>query len=598
VTWIPPLLVALPLLSAAAIAGGDHFTPEPVQKGMGIACAGAVTVFAVLLMLRSQTHDVLHWFGGWQPRHGVALGIDFAVDPLAAGMCVVISGVVLIALVYSATYLKTAARLYDSLLLTALAAMCGFAMAGDIFNMFVWLELIGVAAYALTGFKADQLGPLQGAVNFSIVNTIGGYLFAIGLALLYARSGALNLAQIGQAVARHGGGLVVVAMTLVFAGLLTKGAAVPFHFWAADAYAVAPAPVCAIFGAVMTDIGLIGVARLYWTVFQPAFADHARAIGDLLLWVGIVTGLLAGAMALLQRHLKRMIAYSVLCHIGIMLAGIGLLASKGLAGTATMFVAHACLTAALFFISGVLLTEHGTIDELKLRGRARGEPLLAVLWFASALGLIGAPYVGVYVGHGLIDDAAALIGRQWVQPLTWLAGALAGAALLRAGARVFLGIGRTHSPLLGKELEEEPIERQPLRPLLTACAAAAAAAGLVVSVAPGLGQRAEQAAGRFRDRTAYVSVVLHARVESAPRRLPYALEPTSTESLAYGAGAVVLALSIAGVGLAGVRGRGRRFLEPPVDALKALHSGLVGDYVVWLTVGTAVFGGVWAVTLR
>ena len=113
-------------------------------------------------------------------------------------------------------------------------------------------------------------------------------------------------------------------MTLLLCGFLIKGAVVPFHLWAADAYAVAPAPVCAVLGGVMTDIGLIGVARLYWTVFDAPFG-RAHAVGDVLLWLGIVTAVLAGTMAFLQRHLKRMLAYSVVCHIGIMLAGIGLL---------------------------------------------------------------------------------------------------------------------------------------------------------------------------------------------------------------------------------------------------------------------------------
>ncbi|HET7352451.1 MAG TPA: complex I subunit 5 family protein, partial [Gaiellaceae bacterium] len=320
-SWIPPLLVAIPLLAAVVAAGLDHITPTPVQDALVVACSATTTALAVVLLWHAESHEVVHWFGGWQTRHGVALGIDFAVGPLAAGMCAVIGLVVTLALLYSLTFLREAARLFDALMLVALAAMCGFAMSGDLFNLFVWLELMGVAAFALTGFTVERLGPVQGAVNFAITNSVGGYLFAVGIALLYARSGALNLAQIGRTLS-HGpaGGLVIFAMTLLFCGLLIKGAVVPFHLWAADAYAVAPAPVCAVLGGVMTDIGLIGVARLYWTVFDAPFG-HGHAVGDVLLWLGLVTAVLTGAMAFLQRHLKRMLAYSVLCHIGIMLAG-------------------------------------------------------------------------------------------------------------------------------------------------------------------------------------------------------------------------------------------------------------------------------------
>ncbi len=603
-TWLPPLLVAIPLLAAALTAGLDHVTPEPVQDALVVAASAATTALALLLLYRSEGHEVVHWFGGWQPHHGVALGIDFAVGPLAAGMCAVIGVVVTLALVYSLTFLREAARPFDSLMLVALGAMCGFAMSGDLFNLFVWLELMGVAAYALTGFQVERLGPVQGAVNFAISNSLGGYLFAIGIALIYARTGALNLAQIGNTLS-HGsaGGLVIVAMTLLFCGFLIKGAIVPFHLWAADAYAVAPAPVCAVLGGVMTDIGLIGVARLYWTVFAVPFG-HGHAVGDVLLWLGLVTAVLAGTMAFLQRHLKRMLAYSVVCHIGIMLAGIGLLDAKGLAGAELMFLAHALLTAGLFFVAGILHVDHALIDELHLRGRGRGCRVPAAAWFAGALGLIGTPYLGIYLGHSLLDEGATALGRPWVPAFLWLASALAGAALLRAGARIFLGWGDEEDPLLGRAMEEDPIERDVLRPLLVGVAVVAVALGVAISVVPGLGQRAEYAADRFRETSGYAARVLHGRPLPPPQSLPVSVQHTSVESVLYGVGATVLALGLAFLGLyrrrlpRAVSVVAARTVAPPIHVLRTLHSGVVGDYVTWIAVGTAVTGGVWALLLH
>jgi multicomponent Na+:H+ antiporter subunit D len=591
-SWLPPLLVAVPLLAAAVTAGLDHVTPKPLQDAIVVAASLATTALAFVLLWQSESHEVLHWFGGWQPRRGLPLGVDFAVGPLAAGMCCVIGVVVTLALVYSLTFLRDAARLFDALMLVALGAMCGFAMSGDLFNLFVWLELMGVAAYALTGWQVERLGPVQGAVNFAITNSVGGYLLAIGIALIYARTGALNLAQIGRVLA-HGsaGGLVIVAMTLILCGFLVKGALVPFHLWAADAYAVAPAPVCAVLGGVMTDIGLIGVARLYWTSF--AALGHGHAIGDVLLWLGIVTAVLAGTMAFLQRHLKRMLAYSVVCHIGIMLAGIGLLDSAGLAGAEMMFVAHAFLTAGLFFVAGILHVDHKLIDELDLRGRARGSWLLATVWLAGTIGLVGAPYAGVYLGHGLIDEGASALGRPWLPPLLWLGSALSGAALLRAGGRIFLGWGEAEDPLLGSRTEEDPGERHVLRPLLVAVAVAAVALGIVTSVVPGLAQRAEYAADRFRDRSGYAALVVHGKAMAPAPSLPIAIRGTSLDSVLYGAGATLFALGVAAVAL-----RRRLPAIPPVRVLHALHSGVVGDYVTWVVVGTAVTGAAWALLLR
>lgn len=603
-TWIPPLLVAIPLLAAVAVTALDHITPTPVQDVLVVGAAAATTALAFVLLWHAEGHEVVHWFGGWRTRGGVALGVDFAVGPLAAGMCAVIGLVVTLAVLYSLTFLREAARLFDALLLVALAAMCGFAMSGDLFNLFVWLELMGVAAYALTGFQVERLGPVQGAVNFAITNSIGGYLFAVGIALIYARTGSLNLAVIGRTLS-HGpvGGLVIFAMTLLFCGFLIKGAVVPFHLWAADAYAVAPAPVCAVLGGVMTDIGLIGVARLYWTVFAVPFGS-GHAVGDVFLWLGVVTALLGGTMAFLQRHLKRMLAYSVVCHIGIMLAGIGLLDSSGLAGTELMFLAHALLTAGLFFVAGILHVDHGLIDELRLRGRARGSWGLAAAWFAGTLGLVGAPYLGIYLGHALLDDGATELGRPWVSALLWLGSALAGAALLRAGARIFLGWGDADDPLLGGALEEDPLERHVLRPLLVAVAAVAVVAGLAISLVPGLGQRAQYAADRFRDTQGYAAVVLHAKGFPPPPSLPVSVEHTTLESLLYGLSATVLALGLALLGLyrrrlpRAVSGAAARVLAPPIHVLRELHSGVVGDYVTWVAVGTAVTGGIWALLLH
>jgi multicomponent Na+:H+ antiporter subunit D len=318
----------------------------------------------------------------------------------------------------------------------------------------------------------------------------------------------------------------------------------------------------------------------------------------------MVTAVLAGTMAFLQRHLKRMLAYSVVCHIGIMLAGIGLLNSSGLAGAELMFLAHALLTAGLFFVAGILHADHGAIDELHLRGRGRGRWVPAAAWFAATIGLVGTPYVGIYLGHGLIDDGATELGRPWVPVVLWLGSALAGGALLRAGARIFLGWGDTEDPLLGKAMEEDPLERDVQRPLLVAVAVAAVVLGVAVSVVPGLGQRAEYAAARFQDRSGYAARVLRDHPFPATPSLPVAIQHTSLESLLYGPSATILALGLA---LAGLYRRrlprvvsvvARRTLAAPIQVLREVHSGVVGDYVTWVAVGTAFVGGTFALLLH
>jgi multicomponent Na+:H+ antiporter subunit D len=605
VSWALPLPAVIPLIAAAAATAGDHVIPRRVSDAIGVVGAAAAFSFSLLILLASEQHTQLQWLGGWHPDGGAAIGIAFAADPLGAGMATLATGLVLASMLYSWSFLRDAARPYDVLMLLFGAGMAGFALTGDIFNMFVWFELMGVAAYALAGFEVSEVGPLQGAINFAVSNTVGAYMILTGIALLYARTGALNLAQIGHTLAGHRpDGLVIVALTLLVCGFLVKAAIVPFHLWLADAHAVAPAPVCVLFSGVMVVVGLMGVTRCYWTVFDASLAPQAHDVRGVLVALGVVTALLGGVMAFLQRHLKRLLAYSTISHMGIALVGIALLDEKSLGGAADLLLSHGLLKASLFLCCGILLVRYGDIDELRLRGQGRSLPVLGVMFGLGALALTGLPYVGTYLGHAQIDEGATAGGIDWVQPLLMIAAGISSGAILRAGARVFLGWGPASDPLLSPEPTESPPERTASMPALLGVTAVLLVLGLVVSVAPGLGQRVEQAAGRARDRIAYVDRVLRGHLAAAQARPPVAIEETKPDSVLYGVGGTVTAFALALVGLyrrrlpALVRESLRAVLGPPLGALRLAHSGIVGDYVAWITVGTAVVGGVWALLLR
>jgi len=603
-SWMLPLPVVLPLLAAAVNAALDHVTPRWVHDSVTVAGLASSFVFSILIMVDSMSGEPLHWFSGWTPRGGVAIGIGFAVDPLGAGMAVLASGLALAAVLYSLTYIETESRNYDILIGAFGGAMCGFALTGDLFNMFVWFELMGVAAYALAGLKVSELGNLQGGINMAVTNTVGAYFILIGVALLYARTGALNLAQIGRTLAgQHAGGVEIVALTLILVGFLVKAAIVPFHFWLADAHAVAPAPVCLLFSGVMVELGLFGAARVYWTIFDAPFGAHQIAIRNVLIVFGLVTAFVGAVMAFLQSHLKRLLAYSTISHAGMMLAGVGLLDSKSLGGVATLVLSHGLLKGGLFLACGVLLAQFKQIDELRLFGKGRALPVLGVLFGLGAVGLIGLPYVGSYVGHAGIDEGATLTHLTWVSPLLMLAAGISSAAILRAGARVFLGWGPSHDWLLSQQPPEDPPERDARVPLMVAITGVVIVLGLVVSIVPGLSQRAEYGAERFRDRAGYAERVLHGKPMKT-KVLPYAIQPTTGESVVYGIGAGLVTLLFAAFGLwrnrlsDAWRTSAGRVAGPPLAVLKEVHSGVIGDYVMWITLGTALLGGVWALTLR
>jgi multicomponent Na+:H+ antiporter subunit D len=314
------------------------------------------------------------------------------------------------ALVFSWGYFDTAGTLFHSLTLIFLGGMCGFSLSGDLFNLFVFFELMSVAAFALCGYKSEEPGPLQGALNFAVTNTIGAVLALTGIALLYGRTGSLNMAQIGRALEGRGDGLVVTAFVFLGSGFLIKAAVVPFHFWLPDAHAVAPTPVCVLFSGIMVELGLYGFARVYWAVFSGALEPHANALRHILVAAGVLTALLGAVMCFAQRHLKRLLAFSTVAHMGLVLLGVGLLDRGALGGAGVYVMGHALVKSALFLCAGIILHRLGSVDELELRGRGKIFYAVPVVYLFAALELAGLPLFGSFLGEAMIAQETEQLG--------------------------------------------------------------------------------------------------------------------------------------------------------------------------------------------
>jgi multicomponent Na+:H+ antiporter subunit D len=604
-SWALPLPVAVPLIAAALLVVTGSFLPRRLQDVIGIAAAAIATAFALLILAVSERHDVLHWFGGWHPRHGIALGISFAVDPLGAGMAALSSGLVLLVLVYSWTFMRRQSQTFDVLILTFGAGMAGFALTGDVFNMFVWFELMGVSAYALTGFMTEELGPLEGSINFAITNTVGAYMILMGIALLYARTDALNLAQIGRTLERRPADrLVIIAFALIVTGLMVKAAIVPFHFWLADAHAASPAPVCMLLSGAMVELGIFFIARVYWTAFSAPLHVHEAGVRDLLVGLGVATALVGALMCLLQRHLKRLLAYSTISHAGVMLTGVALLDPKSLSGVANLVLAHGLLKGGLFLVCGIILVELRNIDELQLHGAGRRLRGTGALWLIGTVGLVGLPPVGVFLAHQLLDEGARAHGFGWLAVIGAVASGVCAGAMLRAGARIFLGWGTEEDDMLTPEPDEEAPERDVNVKVLAAVAGLAIVLGFAASVVPGIEGRTELAAERFADTSAYRAAVLHGAAHGdAAAHLSFSLLSVDTASALYGLGALAIAAATAAFGLwhrrlpEGIRTAGARTLGPPVGVVRHAHTGIVGDYLLWLSGGALAVAAIWALTL-
>ena len=551
---------------------------------------------------------LVYWFGGWHPRPGgIAVGIAFVADPMSSALVTFVGFLGTAAMVFSWRYIVSVGALFHALMLVFLGAMAGFCLSGDLFTMFVFFELMGTAAFGLTGYKIES-DSLEGALNFAIINSLGAFFTLWGIVLLYGRFGALNLAQLGNAVTAAGtpDGVVIIAFALIACGFLVKAAIVPFHFWLADAHAVAPTPVCLLFSGIMVELGLYGVARVYWTVFAQATAPELPAFRFALLGCGLVTALVGGVMCLRQRHLKRLLAFSTISHAGIMLACLVSGDSEQAGGVLLYLLSHGLIKGALFLCAGILLHRLRSEDQFALQGQGRIMPWTGVMFALGGLGLAGLPPFGTYLGKEMMDQGISAAHENWAAGILALAAALTGGAVLRAAGFVFLGWGPEECEESQEPTNQERPEtstgtqRTPGSMLATVMTLLVLA--IVMGLWPGLSRWTQAAASRFVDAATYHSAVIDGRPTGPV--LASSLEASTSGALISGVVTALLAIAIAAWGLFGhalpatLNTNLRRFLHPPLAWLSRLHSGNVCDYAAWLTVGMTALSILFAIALH
>ena len=560
------LSLLVPLGAACALAGLAPFTHRRAGWTPVLVMAAAAVLSAVALGRTAPRLDFV--FGGWQPRVGVA----FAIDDIGGGLALFVGVLGVAALAVAARSIAAESLAFDALMLVFIGAMIGFCLTGDLFNLFVFFELMSVSAYVLVGYEVRRRAALEGALTFAVTNSVGSILLLVGIALLYGHTGALNLAQIGRTIG-PADTLVEVAFALIACGLLVKAAVVPFHLWTADAYAVAPTPVCILLAGAFSELGLYGLARVYWTVFHGSLpAEEVRAV---LLAAGVLTAALGAVMCAVQHHLKRMLAFATIAHVGLFLAGLGLLTAEGVAGTAIWVVADGLVKAGLFACVAILHHRFGVVEVADLHGR--GSRGVGVIFVLGALAIAALPLTG----KALIEE-----GEAWLPVAMVLVTGVVAGTLLRAAGRIFWGLGKPppHDPAGDEPAGEDVREGEGGVGLLRALAAALVLGGIAWGFVPGLRGAAGRAAAAFTDQRGYAAAMLDGHAPPLPHVV---LAPPGATAYVYALGSLGLALAIAAVGLWG----GLR-VPAPVEALRRLHNGRPGDYVTWTVLGAAVLVGV------
>jgi multicomponent Na+:H+ antiporter subunit D len=586
-----PLAVLVPVVAGALHALLSAFT----DRRDGLLAFAALVATAVLcaVVLGDAGARPVVWLGGWLPQGPIAVGIGLTIDPLGAAMALFVAVLGVLASVLSARLVASRGLVFDALLLTLIGAMIGFCYAGDLFTLFVLLELMSITAFVLVGYEVGERTPLTGALTFAIVNSLGAILLLFGIALLYGATGALNLAQLSRTMPAADHHVVLVAFGLICTGFLVKAAALPFHFWLGDAYAVAPTPICIILAGGFSELGLFGLARVTSTAFSDVL--DPPALRTLLVIFGVGTALVGAAMCLWQHHLKRQLAFATVAQLGLYLVALGLVDTDALAGLAIWIVGDGLARAALFGSVGVLQHEFGSIREDELHGRGREIWPLGIVVVVCILALASLPPFGPFLGKSAVDDAALRLNWSWIPAMIALVTALTAGTLLRSAARVFAGIGTVASVIEGSAAAyeaadaEEDTEREAggrrvaHSPMLWIPILALAGGAVAWGLVPGLEEHAGQAAAAFRDAPGFGAIVLDRAGLPLPPPPP-TLKPPGTTAYLYAAATVTGSFVVAAIGLA----RMGRSEPGPLAALRRLHSGRSGDYAAWLAAGAAV----------
>jgi len=503
-TTLVTLPVLLPILGAALTVLAAR--SARVQRLIGIVVlAGVSAVAAVLLVAADRTGPVVVELGGWPAPVGIVL----VADRLSALLLLISTVVTLAVLVYAIDQRitdygrETASTTFHPIFLLLSTGVSLAYLTGDLFSLFVAFEIMLAASYVLITRRTNA-ARIRSGMTYVIISLASSLLFLTTIALVYASTGTVNLADLAERVAALPPGLQTLLSMFTIVTFGIKAAMVPLHFWLPDSYPNAPAPVTALFAGLLTKVGIYALLRTQTLVF-PGNGPSA-----VLLVLAVLTMIVGALGALAQNDLNRLLSFLLVSHIGFMLFGLAVDDARGVAGTALYIVHHITVQATLFLVSGLITRRTGTVSIEAMGGLAKRSPVLAVLFAVPALTLAGIPPTSGFVAKLALLQAGAGggVATAVVAGVVVLASLLTLYAVVRVWVRVFWGPEK--EPLPDADPTDELVvgTARTSRPMYAATAALVAVSIAIAAAAGPLSAVTGRAGEDLIERGPYIEAVL------------------------------------------------------------------------------------------
>ncbi len=376
-----------------------------------LICWSAFAMSITLLRQVLTTGPFNYEIGGW----AAPWGIEYAVDHANAIVLVLVSGIAAVVLPFARQSVESEVEeakipLFYAAMLLCVTGMLGIAVTGDLFNVFVFLEITSLSSYTLVAMGRDRRA-LTAAFRYLVLGSIGATFIVIGIGLLYSMTGSLNMADLARLLPSvEGPRTVPVAFAFLAVGISLKIALFPLHLWLPNAYAYAPSAVSALIAATSTKVAVYMLVRVFFTIFGADYTFGTMRLDVLLLPLALIAIISMSLAAIFQENAKRLLAYSSLAQIGYMTLGIGLGTVTGLTAGILHLFNHALMKGALFMALGCVVYRIGSVQIRDMAGLGKQMPWTMAAFTAGGLSLIGVPLTVGFISKWYLIAGALELG--------------------------------------------------------------------------------------------------------------------------------------------------------------------------------------------